>query len=82
MKERNDVEKQVYAVLNLGRGMIEDKFFDEEKEKEYQHRIDNLERATKLLVLRPVKQLELGRSVETLLVISTVFVLVIIINFV
>ena len=54
MKERDELNENVYAINSLGREMIEEKLFDEDKEKEYEDRIANLEHAIKLLKITQI----------------------------
>ena len=50
VKERDDVEDDVYRVVSLGRDMLEDERFSDDNEQEYIDRMDDLERRMKMLM--------------------------------
>ena len=57
-KKRDELEIKVNGVISLGQGMMAEKLFDEDKEKEYEQRISSLKRSMKLLMKQPVEKKE------------------------
>jgi hypothetical protein len=53
VKERDDLEEKAHEVLQLGRGMAEEKQFDEEKEQDYVPRMDDLDNRINMLMQWP-----------------------------
>jgi len=61
LKQRDDLESQVQSVSNIGRGMIEDKFFDDETGDEFKRRISNLENVMEDWVIVSEESLQSSR---------------------